>query len=1014
MADAPTFGGTLVQTPTFGGELVASKPVFARAEETKAIVPHGTPTVRVAALGSPLPEVPGGPMPADAVMIDVPKRMVEQDMQANPMDITGGIDIAVDPALPTDSTGRQFVQGVKQGAAELVKGLTSPLGVAAIGASVAVPPLAPVIAGGFSLAGGYQAAQQAERFGTAAGEGNVQEAAREGFGLGANTLMLVGAPLTAAALAKGKDVVVPKETVPETPRTVDIEGQPLLNLPSETSPPTETPPATGSPLWDAITSGVGAKVTAFTDALKQFGGKTLPITTRISQEAGEKGARYLSSKIAAQPLAEDFIKNVVADSEIDPVKFGAALTEDNLRSVREGFVAEGKSEQAAAVRTLVGEDRPFATEKEYQDYLNSPEIIGAIERYKAKWDEQIEPMYKRAMDIDPESELSSRGFQTGARVNLLPEEIAQRNEGQIPSAVASAPEGGQGNTLKRKSPFARKAYGTAEGYRTNIRDMMNNTISRQLEIANKNAFDKALIDSGNAVIDKPGQEVVIGGQSAVPFDYVRRTIVSKNEGETTSIPQNRKLYVNRELAEEYRRAANLDAPQTLGDAFQPVADTVTKLQLAGFTDATVHVSNLFTTLFTRPGIIANTLTESLLAASGRADIPFVLGKVITKAFADNTKQMAELSEIGAMRGDYPATGVLKPLNSLVHWADKTMRLVLDDAYSRMVKEGATTASETGRREFVNQVGQYNKRAQTKFKAFLRDTKIAPFVTAGTTFTTLGAKNMTLSPGVKGSSLGWEAALRAEVAAKWVGSLTLIGAINYMLTGKLEGRPGTGFGRIDTGRDDESGRPLSIPALDLVGFGRGLRLTGARAVIDAKRLDLPTQTALDGAARDIINTVTGPLHGPIIRTMATGASGYDLAVGVGRKYPVVPPNESQFLSDASKAIMDINPIAGSIAHASEPGATLTSTLSKQFPRYLPQPGKPAAMVENYAAIVRMAKTGHFTDDLIGRVRKMSPADRNIVVTDAYYAIDVKDRAHFLRTLKQRRIDFVLGTPTHPSQ
>lgn len=932
-------------------------------------------------------------------------------------------DLSTNPGL-----GSKIVAGVNQFAGNVAEGFTSPAAISTLGVGSAVAGTAKPLALLWSAIMGKGLPEQYAAAGTALGEGDVEKAIPAIGGAVLSTALTPYLAKTALTSANAPITGQVMADVTAKAQSAAREGQPTFNATAET-PPAEAPAATTaaesvsptpSGVLSAFTSGLDDLVHAkLKDSIGQFAGETLPITTRIDQASGEKGARYLSSPIAAEFIAKDFIKDVLPPtyepvvgklgwkvaSDVDPVKFGAALSEDNLRSVRDNFVQQGLGEEASAVKTLVGEDRIFKTEKEYQDYLNSPDVQAAIERYKELWDEKIDPMYKQAMSIDPEEVLPSRGQQTGARVNLLPEEIAVKNEGGVPTST----EGGQSNTLKRSSPFGRKATGSSEGYRTNFGDMMRNTIGRQLEIANKNAFDNSLVDTGNAVIDEPGKQVDIGGKPAIPFDYIRKNLLIKNEiGEVIRVPQNRKIYVNADIAKEYRRAANLDATMLI-PGVQGVFDAVTKLQLAGLVDAGTHVSNLFTTLFTRPGIIGNTLVESSLAATGRADVPFIIAKAIAKGFQDNSKQIAELAEIGAMRGDYKTTG-LNVLNSAVHFFDATTRLVLDDAYHRFVKDGLVEDSETGRREFVNQVGQYNKRAQTAFTAMLRDTKLAPFITAGKNFNALAVRYGTLSPGVDAVGNAQAAALRLQVASKWAGSFALIGLVNYMFTGKMAGRPGTPIGRIDLGRDDEAGRPLTFPALDVLGGGRTLRITGIRSAVDSDRLGLPTQTQLDGAFRDILNTAASPLLGPAIRSAFSGASGYDIALDVGRKYPVVPPSESQHFSDATKAIMDINPIAGAVHAASQPGATVSSVMQKQLPRYLPTSGKPPEMVEKYADIVRMAKTGNFTDDMIGRVRKMAPDVRSQVVTDAYYSIDVKDRAHFLRTLKQRRIDFVLGTPT----
>src|SRR5207244_1516718 len=73
--------------------------------------------------------------------------------------------------------------------------------------------------------------------------------------------------------------------------------------------------------------------TEITNIGKGFLGHTLPRITKANRQVGESGARYLSSRIAARPLAATFSSHVLQDTGVDPVKFGAALTEDNLTSI---------------------------------------------------------------------------------------------------------------------------------------------------------------------------------------------------------------------------------------------------------------------------------------------------------------------------------------------------------------------------------------------------------------------------------------------------------------------------------------------------------------------------------------------------------------------------------------------------------------------------------------------------------------------------------------------------------
>ncbi len=750
--------------------------------------------------------------------------------------------------------------------------------------------------------------------------------------------------------------------------------------------------------------------------LKGLAGHTMPKTTAADRVTGEAGAEYLSSQIAAAPLAHTFAISALEGTNVDPVKFGAALTEDNLRSVRVAFEeksadleAKGDADGAAAatasaenVHSLIGGKKsPFKTEQEYQDFLADPDTQKAITRHIDQWEKVIEPQFKAAQNIDPDVQLPTRGLQTGARINL--KAIREGEQGANPVR-------GYGpnltNTFKKKSIFGREAKGTGQEYETNYGEIIHNTFSRQLEIANKNLFDQALVKSKNAVIAPPGTEVNIGGEGTTAFPLQRRMVVTNKDGTTQTFSKNENIYVRNSLAREYEYASNVTKKPGVA-ILTPAMNFLNKAALAGLTDATVHVSNQMTALFNRP-VSGKLLTDSLLSATGRADIPVTLTKFVIKAMQNNHVQIAELSKIGAMRESLPSneTNPLGKVTSLpgkaLKFTDKVTRLLLDDTFKSLAKEGLVEDTPTNRREYVNQIGQYNRRAQGLLTRAFRDIGFGPFVTAGRTFNALGVKMATLSPGAKASSNLAAAALRANVLSKWVGAATLIGTVNYLITGKMMGRPGTPIGSVDSGKDDESGKPLTIPALDIIGVGRGLRVTGIRGAAQAKYLGLPNQVAADAAARDIINSATSPFAGPGIRFAKIAATGEPTAINVGRVAPVVPPGKNQLAQNVESAAIEANPLIKSIHQKAVEGKSWREALAGQLPRFTLTSGKPPEMVENYPEIVHKAQLNAYLDDVVGRARKMPEARRDEYLDKVMENMDPEDIKHAKMVFKFRKV------------
>lgn len=757
--------------------------------------------------------------------------------------------------------------------------------------------------------------------------------------------------------------------------------------------------------------------------LGTISGQTMPRTTVANQAAGEAGARYLSSRIAAPYIARIFSHDVRAGLNIDPVKFGAALSEDNLRSVR------AANPEAGGTFSFVGEGKPFKTEAEYQAYLKDPNVQEAIKRHISNWNAVIEPMYREAQRIDPSVELPSRGEQTGARVNLA----AVLEGEEVPGLPSGSPRGGLMNTLRRKSPFARQAKGTGEAYHANYDDLIANSMFRQMEIANKNVFDQSLVDQGLAVIDKPGQQIKIGGQDTVPFPLKRKVIIT----EGGSIPQAENIYVRRDLAREYRNAANVDENPYRDFIFTKINSAANQAALAGLTDATVHLTNLSTALAQLPVSKLGLIADSLLAAAGRLDIPVagmrlvkkgapqaarallqrskllrettpdVIQKSIEDAFWKNQTQLAALAEIGAAKAAHPSTGlpVMRQMSDVIQWYDRTTRMVLDDAYKDLAERGIVENSETARREFVNQVGQYNKRAQGVLVRLSRDLGTGPFVTAGRAFNVLGVRGATLSPGVKATSGANAALLRANAASKWLGTLAFVGLVNYLITGHVQGRKGTPIGSIDTGTNDEQGRMKSFSVMNLTGQGRALRVTGARGALEAAQKGLPGTVAADAAARDVANSWIAPFAGPPVKAAFTAVSGFPPAISVGRSSKVVPPGQSQTLENVKQAAVEVNPIAAGISKSMEPGKTWEEAVKTQLPRFTLQTKQPEKMIKDYPAIVRRAQSNAYIEDVIHRARYIeNAAERRQYVRDALLQLDPQDRTHAELTLRFRKIDF----------
>jgi hypothetical protein len=761
-------------------------------------------------------------------------------------------------------------------------------------------------------------------------------------------------------------------------------------------------------------AGVQEGAMELSDALRAEGGRSMPITTAADRRAGELGVRWASSAIAAEPAARAYVDEVLGGMDVDAVRFGAALTEDNLRGVKAQRIAEGDLNGAAQVKTLIGADgSPFRTEQEFQDFVARPGTQTAVARHNAAWDRVIDPMYRAAQRIDDLLPLPPRG-QLG-RINLL----GVRDTARLakPRRIATAQGPSLTGTFRRRSPFGRRATGASEQYGIDYGEIMHNTFAQQLAIANKNAFEARLVHTGDAYIDAPGKSIELKGEATVPVPLNRTLLVTQN-GNAVSAAAN--LYVRRRLAGEYKRAAGV-ASSGLQAALGRLTAPFNQAAMAGLTDATVHLSNLATVLFARPMTTgANPIADLLLSAAGRADVPVVAVRALMKGMRNNAAQLGQLAEIGALRAEHGRNPRWWNPGTWIQWADKTTRLVLDDAFQEMARRGMVENTETARREFINQVGQYNKRLQGPLTATLRDSGVAPFVTAGKTFSLLGVRTATLAPGVKASSPGNAAMLRAAVAARWIGAAALAGTLNYLFTkdkgGGVTGRPGTPLGRVDIGLNDEAGLPLAVPVFDILGLGRALRATGVRGYVESRRLGLDNNAGIDAAGRDLVNAWTSPMIGPPLRFAFEAVSGYQPALGVPRHAPVVPPGDSQLASDAANAAYNASPVAATLRESGAlgkvapwmpyvdqlPPKPTAEVIAKQIPRLTVLPGKPAEMIERYPEIVQRAKSNAFIDDVIHRARTIGLEQRLKYLQESVEKLPATEQMHAWREIQRRRV------------
>jgi hypothetical protein len=734
----------------------------------------------------------------------------------------------------------------------------------------------------------------------------------------------------------------PLARAPLEGEVVEPEHAVIPPRPPEEPPPGSRPglPGPAEPEGSAGKSAVEAQLAAFTgdtrttwekigesvratiDGIWRYSGKMFPTLTRLGRPAGEKAATYISSKIWAAEKAAELSRNIVGGDQGLDVKLGALLTEDNLRSLAAraaglgqvdtgqlvtppGAKAQTKAlkgpplttgtepkvltraqiEKIKQVGTTIGaEGSPFKTEADYQAALRDPILRAALARVKAQYGPVIDDLFRKAQGLDPTEALAERGFHTGVRINLMAADPNAKDKTGL--IIIGSKQGNLRNPMRRKTPFAKEATGTAAAYEVRFSKIIQNSIGRTADTSFKADFVRALKENGLAVTGIKGQLVSIGKHNARPLPE------SGHED----------LFVRSDAYHEVRAAFDVDSRE-YNALLKGAADLFNKTALVSFSEAAYHLGNQASALVRAPGagLVVPKLVEKVWGLLHHD--PVIMA------------QASELARIGAWRTDMPETGegkskiykyTLGLMGRVIGKMDQAGRLVLDDAFRGLADKGIGLDTDTNRRDFVNQLGQYNRRAQGRLVAFVRDTGIGPFATAGTNFYSLGIKNLILSPGMQATSGLNAAKLRVMVAGRFAAILGSVALVNYLRWGRVDGDAQTPVGaiKLDDGTDDKGRKTARyFDVASLLNITRGLRAVGARAMIEGPRAGKTGPEVASDAARDAINAAIGPFGGPIVRAAEVAATGESGGFQVG---PRVARDENAPLAHLKSAILAANP------------------------------------------------------------------------------------------------------------
>lgn len=741
-------------------------------------------------------------------------------------------------------------------------------------------------------------------------------------------------------------------------------------------------------LWQRAKEGARTLWRNLQDGYAELGGTMFPATQRKSVETADGLARLISAKDYGRKLAPDLIDKVFPDRIIDHgdgttsrvkasddfmIRVGATAQEKfRFRHGREAMLGKFQElldkaktlkdpeaqramrneayewqKKAAEVKTLIGQriekagdlaSVPLPDEETYQRYLKDPDVKEALRLYKKHVVPIIEANYKKAEGLDPDAEIESLTQTKGMPINAR----AWRPGDDTSRGVVSF-GGGRDLTApkQQKLGFARQAKLSAEGYVLHMGDIIENSIAKSTELAAKADVYRIAAKA----------DVAKWGRGSSPGEgYQWRFKVEPPKGTQVAGEGEHFLWFNDHgTFKDFFKA--LDPTQQVPWKKFPLSGIFNKATLASLGEVTAHSKNLLTIMF-RPGMGPVNLARNVRDVI--RNTPEVRDRIIELARIGAMKPEGFEAQAGQLESKNPilkaAAKPLKWTGQLLDIIDKSMRLTADQAFSRNALRVGAKETEGNRRDFINQLGQYNRRAQNWTVQFLRDTGIGPFATAGSTYFINGLKALTLGHGMRGLDRNADLKMRGEILMRMTTMLAAIPVINYFAWGRVDGDDNTPLGGVKIGQS-ASGKTQYLDLANLTGMTRGARETGLLAYAEgtregAKRMGATTADTVDAARRDIQHSVLHPFAGPVVSVGYTALTGNNT---IGMRVAARPETDAQLKklgktpeqrtsetkANFTAAALHANPIIGALMQLADmdPGHTKPTTTQEEVFRQM---------------------------------------------------------------------------------
>lgn len=622
--------------------------------------------------------------------------------------------------------------------------------------------------------------------------------------------------------------------------------------------------------------------------LREAAGQSFPRAHALAQAVGNALSQLASSQTYVKRAVPYYIDKVMGPGATEETRklWGATFGELRVRYAKAAWLANGDQASAGAVTSFIGmKDSPLTTEKQFQQVANSPEFRGMLKRYKAEFVDIMEGFFKKAQGMDPNDPIASF-----TQIPGYPVQFSRVDEATPSKGAGGSARGSLKGQQARKLKAAEAAGLDAKQYQVDMGSIIENTLQSRVELANKAEVYRQIEAHGLGEWRIPGPHRVDGENGPL----VEIAGVRPPRGTQEAQPGQTSLYVDPKIENEVRKALDLNPKGPLTQAASIVTKPFTSLGLASTVEVAYHSLNQITFAFTKPGVRIGDIWKNSIERWNN-----------TPEFQ---AKLMELARIGAMKPSYHegAPSFLKAGARLLDGIGDVMRATAGDAFDRLVEGGAVN-TEQNKRDFINQLGQYERRAQNGAVAWLRDSGIGPFATAGTNYLTQGVRTLWLDPGLKFNTNEQALKARANVLGRIATGMALTAAANYLAWGRIDGDEKTPIGSIKVG--ESNGKSITVDLSGPFLWKRGLRSIGLLAMMEGERGGRQEGSSFDRAVEDVQHAVLHPAMGPaaqFVKTALTGTNSIGIPIATKAK-----TGESQRFQDVKAAVANVNPVVGAL-------------------------------------------------------------------------------------------------------